>query len=125
MLKTPRSKPSFDSAKTGHEDANFCQASLNGAGKTPSIRSFITHKSKYTNSSKLTQSLLNRVVSKSNLEDKINDTLKEKDVEIEILNNSLEGIKKNEQSVIWKFGELFGQLETAADQLSKELLTAQ
>jgi len=79
MLKNPNQKQSqviFSHVQTGFEDHNFCQASLNGTGKTPSIRSFMTHKSKYTNSSKLTQSLLNRVVSKANLDDKTNDTLK-------------------------------------------------
>lgn len=81
MLKNPnqkQNKASFNHVQIGYEDNNFCQASLNGSGGTQSIRSFMTHKSKYTNSSKLTQSLLNRVVSKANLEDKINETLKEK-----------------------------------------------
>lgn len=122
MFKTPHNQPSFHPDKIGHEDINFCQASLNGTGKTPSIKSFITHKSKYTNSSKLTQSLLNRVVSKTNIYDKMNDALKEKDVEIEILRNSYEGLKMNEEIVIWKFGELLGQFDKTVDLLSKELL---
>lgn len=78
-MQTPRNKKqkgSFDFSGAGQDDFNFCQASMNGTGKAHSIRSSMTHKSKYTTASKLTSSQLSKLVSRANLDEKLSENIK-------------------------------------------------
>lgn len=60
-----------------------------------------TH-SKYSSSSRLTKSRVFEVLSRKNDRSEMDELMKEKDMEIEILENCLEGLRKDHKSLLFK-----------------------
>jgi hypothetical protein len=58
--------------------------------------------------------MLYRTISKTNINEKKSEEIKLKDNEIEILSNSLEGIKVKEKDFLHQMGELFKQYANMA-----------
>lgn len=72
-----------------------------------SEKSGFTNKSKYTNNSKLLKSQLFSTISRNNNKFKSEQTMKERDIQIELLEGSLANLNNQEQALYQKIHESY------------------
>lgn len=91
--------------------------SKKGKGELASSRKSHTILSKYTSSSRLTKSRIFDTLSRKNEEARIQESLNEKETEIEVLQNSLEGIQKSHRNLLFEMAKNLSHQSNIAEKL--------